>query len=307
MAPSLDAARRPASRIARRSTSCSSTSGSGPTAVCGLLDRRPPGALPAVIVLTAYDYPQYAEAALRPGRGRVRAQDRATPRAARRDPAGRRGRAGLRGPARAPGAHAGSRRASSTSSGSWSTAAATTRSGRRSGSARRPSRRTSPAVRTVRRRVAHRARDAGPARGLAGRAAPGLSAHGLRRPTGPHGLSVPVRLRARAATMAPCRTSPCLVRCPRPRARRAAGSPDAVLPDGRRRARHHRGGRAALDPHRVAADAPIATGSRSTSTSTRSTTRTSTRATSARSSTSTTTTSSSSCTSRSSTRTPAGS
>ena len=96
----------------------------------------------------------------------------------------------------------------------------------------------------------------------------------------------------------------------RSRGRAAAGARgvgDPIVADRGRGARHHRGGRASAGSTSSRRGPPIATGSRPTSTSTRSTTRTSTRATTARSWTSTTTTSSSSCTSRCTRRRPAGS
>ena len=86
----------------RRPTCSCSTSGSAPMrapAADRAVARPTAGRRPAIIVLTAYDYPQYAEAALRLGAVRVRAQDRAARRAARRDPAGRRRRDGVLDPA----------------------------------------------------------------------------------------------------------------------------------------------------------------------------------------------------------------
>ena len=260
-----------------------------------------------VIVLTAYDYPQYAEAALHLGAAGFVLKTAPLPElldAIRRVAAG-----GLAFAVRPRHERrSGSRRASTTSSASWPTGAATTRSARRSGSARRPSRRTSRACSSG--SASRRAPSSRPGRcaraGWTCRPAP-ERAQTPPDPPGPHGLSVPVRIRAPGGYDVAVPNIALPRPLPRPRSRRAPGSPDAVAARGRRRARHHRGGRAALDPHRVAAHAPTGTGSRSTSTSTRSTTRTSTRATSAPSSTSTTTTCSSSCTSRCSRRTPAGS
>ena len=110
----------------------------------------------------------------------------------------------------------------------------------------------------------------------------------------------------RRATMVTCRTSPSRgrARCPG----RAAG--DASCRSTRRCPRPSSSRTSSRPPASAGSTSsrpgrPIATGSRTTSTSTRSTTRTSTRATTGRSSTSTTTTSSSSCTSRCSRRTTA--
>ena len=85
---------------------------------------------------------------------------------------------------------------------------------------------------------------------------------------------------------------------PRPRSRRGVRPADAVLPVDVAAPDIIEAAGLRWIHIEIAAQSPTATGSRSTSTSTRSTTRTSTRATTARSSTSTTTTSSSSCTSR---------
>ena len=98
---------RPARRTRRGWTSSSSTSGSARTAGCGCCRTVAPASgvasLPAVIVLTAYDYPQYAEAALRLGAAGFVLKTAPLDRAVRRHPASRRGRPGVRGPARAVG------------------------------------------------------------------------------------------------------------------------------------------------------------------------------------------------------------
>jgi hypothetical protein len=142
-----------------------------------LLTETPPDQpRPAIIVLTSYDYPQYAEAALRLGASGLRPEDGADRGAPRRNPPGRGGRPGLldsttlRRRDRPP-QRTGARR----------------RPARRRRSVQRRDRRTprdrpedgrvasAPPLRTLRPRLAHRACNESPPRRLAGRAADRLS------------------------------------------------------------------------------------------------------------------------------------
>ena len=286
-----DRGRRPAARHPARH---------GQRAPAPVRRRRPRrGAAPAVIVLTAYDYPQYAEAALRLGAAGFVLKTAPTPRAGRRDPAGRRRRARVRGPA----ADVRSRRLTAREH-DVVRLVADGRSNDEIGATLGIGSKTVetapvPHVRTLRRLLPHRARGAGRPRGLAGRAARRLTAD-LRTPGRPTG---PITRRLRW-----CRAEP---RLPAPAARDRAVAAPRTRPTRSRRPTSPRptSSRRPASAGSISSrrGPPTATGSRRISTSTRSTTRTSTRATTGPSSTSTTTTSSSSSSSRCSRRKPGGS
>jgi len=86
-----------------RSTSCSSNirlgTDSGFAALSDVAAGASRAALPAVIVLTAYDYPQLCRSGVEPRAAGFVLKTAPTPRIGRRDPAGRRRWHGLRGPA----------------------------------------------------------------------------------------------------------------------------------------------------------------------------------------------------------------
>ena len=174
---------------------------------------RDAGALPAVIVLTAYDYPQYADAALSLGAAGfvLKTAPLAELVDAIRRVAGR--RPGLRGPATAdrpsPPHRARARRRPARGRRPQQ------RRDRRQPRHRLEDRRDAPVphLRAVRRLVADRARGARRPRRLAGRA--------TRRLTPRPAATDP------AATMVPCRTSRSRVRCP---VRAVAGPPTRSTP-----------------------------------------------------------------------------
>ena len=207
------------------------------------------GPLPAVIVLTAYDYPQYADAALSLGAAGFVLKTAPLPElvdAIRRVAAG--GLAFAVRPRTRPRPPA--RRASTTSSASSPTAAATTRSAPPSASAPKT-------VETHLSRIFERF-------GVSSRTE--LAARAVREgwldvppraDARPHGSRTwPVNVPVRSARRLRWRRAEHRAAAAAARARAAAAPRSARcgLAGRRRRARHHRGGRPALDPHRVAAD-----------------------------------------------------